>query len=606
MPLTARKRWFVLVGSVVLAGCGAGSGQAVDGAPVDDASRPTADGAPPAVDGAPPPVDAAPHDAPPDALAGPSDPTLPRIHDHSGAPPERVLALVRAAVDGLGFDPASGQGPNPSDRIFVGRHYLAWIDETGFYGKLNGLWTLNAAAGAALDFVLKDPDGRPINLFVPGENGDGAWPSSYKGAEHLEFPNRTPEPNDSPSCASGDWCNQYGMNEAVPYTNPRIPWWSACNRGAAGWSDRHNAISVDETADRLTLVYEAPLVKEADGDGTNDGDDCHRDYLFADGVRRSVYVRAGYELYADADHFDRTLQFVNPAGNPPFDGPMSLIGGFVMTQWPSPHYLKRFNRFWKPASADVNMDWNGPVVLRAGAWNDLSAKPPIDRDVLIAWIDQPITLSAAAGDAVGASATLAHVGPSDNRDVGACLCTVHGGLEMGGGMLHGGDSLPIDGGHSSIVARRRLTVPSVGAPPSVRAVVYEAESMLSHGPGRVDGDGWSANTAADAPGHMVYGPYATDWGTGSAQAVFHLQVDNVTAANDLVVTLDVFDATSQVILASRQVHRHDLRAPGAYQRFRLDFPLDGRAGHAFETRIYWHDTSYVKVDKVVVNLAAGG
>ena len=94
----------------------------------------------------------------PDAAA-PFDPALPRIHDHSGAPAGRVLALVRAALAGLGFDPARGEGPNPDDRVFVGRHYLAWIDQTGFYGKMNGLWTLNGAEGEALDFVLVDGPG---------------------------------------------------------------------------------------------------------------------------------------------------------------------------------------------------------------------------------------------------------------------------------------------------------------------------------------------------------------------------------------------------------------------------------------------------------------
>ena len=76
---------------------------------------------------------------------------LPRIHDFSGADPARVNDMVRQALNGLGM---SGiRGPQSNDRIFVGLWYMAWIDETGFYGKMNGLWGLNGIA-SSLDFVL--------------------------------------------------------------------------------------------------------------------------------------------------------------------------------------------------------------------------------------------------------------------------------------------------------------------------------------------------------------------------------------------------------------------------------------------------------------------
>ena len=192
-------------------------------------------------------------------------------------------------------------------------------------------------------------------------------------------------------------------------------------------------------------------MKEADGDGTFDGDACHADYLFPDGTRRPVFVRLGYEFDAEARHFDRTLQVRNPSGNPSFTGEMSFIGGFVMTGWPSPHPLKRLNRFWRPATREVRLNWG------AAPW---SCAQPVERPqrpgaagkrVLMAWIDQPLTLSPEAAFVPGLAVTLSHVGPSDNQDVGACLCAVHGAIEMGGGLLHGGShprgrSLPVPGG----------------------------------------------------------------------------------------------------------------------------------------------------------------
>ena len=64
---------------------------------------------------------------------------LPIIHDFSGAPPEQVNQLVIRALDGVGLDEESG--PNEKDRVFVGLWYIAWIDETGFYGKINDIYS---------------------------------------------------------------------------------------------------------------------------------------------------------------------------------------------------------------------------------------------------------------------------------------------------------------------------------------------------------------------------------------------------------------------------------------------------------------------------------
>jgi hypothetical protein len=536
----------------------------------------------------------------------PDDPTLPILHDHTESSRAHVLGLVRRALNGLGFDPEGAEGPSRYDRVFIGKRYLAWIDQTGFYGKINALFTLNGASGDALDFVLKDADERPVNLFVPGEDGDGTWASSYKGAEHLEFPNRVPEANDNANCAKGDWCNQYSLNEAPLFNNSKIPWWSACNAGATDFSTKFEPIVLEESADKLKIVFEGRLVKEADGDGNYDGDACHTDYLFPDKVRRPVYLQVGYELFADQNYLDRTLRIRNPVGNPEFVGAMSLIGGFVITEWPSPHYQKRLQRFWRPEDHDITLTWDSAnITLRARTWNDLTSYKPVDKDVLVGWAGQPLTLSTATGERVGSTVSLMHISSDadDNDDVGACLCSVHGGLEMGGGLLPG-DRIPaIAGGGQSVEAKRRLTIPSMGTGGGVRGYTYEAESQLGHGFGRVEKDGWSANTGDDSKGHMVYGPYATEWGGGSGQAVFVMMVDDNVYDNEPVVTLEAYDATADQILTSRPVRRKEFRARSTYQRFAINFDLEGREGHRMETRVWWHDISYVRVDKVVVNVA---
>ena len=353
---------------------------------------------------------------------------LPPIHDASGCSPRRVAELVQEALTGLGFPAGSPEGPNAGDLIFVGRHYIAWIDETGFFGKMNALWLLNDAPGDALDFVVRE-HGRPVNALIVAERGDGQFASSYQGAEHAEFPSRTPEENDDPSCATRDWCNQYGLEEAVEIVNPRIPWWSACNARRPSFMTRNVPVVADRLADGgLRIVFEGPLVKTADGDGTYDGDACGADYLFQDRIRRRVLLRVGYELHPGSPNIDRTQQIVNPTGNPPFAGDMSLIGGFVLTAHPNEHPLKR---------------WSSP---------DLAPRPGVD--AVLGWANRPLTFTTPEGR----TATIANVGAIDNADVGACFCSVHGAIELGGGLLHAGISLPILGGQATTEARRRLTL----------------------------------------------------------------------------------------------------------------------------------------------------
>lgn len=306
------------------------------------------------------------------ACVGPtSDPGRPHIYG------EQDQTTVYAVLDGLGF--AEYDGPNRDDLVFVGPRYIAWVDQTGFYGKMNGLW--------------RREGGDPL-LAVYG----GVWPRGYQGAEHLEFPSRTVETGDS---CHGDWCNQYSMAEAVPIRG--VPWWDACNAGRPSFYEKHEPILTQWLPDGgLKLVYEGPLVKEADGDGIYDGDACHSDYLFPDGVRRRVLLRVGYEFHPD--YIDRTQQLVNPAGNPPLAGDMGLIGGFVIAGYSGPPYQ-------------------------------------------VGWIGHPVALG---------PFVMENAGPADNADTGWCLCSDHGGVELGGGLLHAGMSLPIEGGQSTIEARRRL------------------------------------------------------------------------------------------------------------------------------------------------------
>jgi hypothetical protein len=81
-----------------------------------------------------------------------------------------------------------------------------------------------------------------------------------------------------------------------------------------------------------------------------------------------------------------------------------------------------------------------------------------------------------------------------------------------------------------------------------------------------------------------------DWNTG----VVKLAIDNNTAANDLVATID---ATAGQIIATRQIFRHDFKQANHYEFMIVPFAWEGRAGHTFEIRTFTHGTSYLRQDR---------
>jgi hypothetical protein len=445
--------------------------------------------------------------------------------------------------------------------------------------------------------VLVEGD-RPVNIFIVGERGDGRWPGGYKGAEHIEFPNSVPEPDDAPNCGQGgSFCSQYGLAEAPRYTDPDIAAWRACNDGSPSWNAHFEPIEVSATATGLRIMYEGPLTKQGDFGGSTDGNGCHEDFLFPDNIRRPVYLRVGYELDAHSHDIDRIMQVRNPAGNPVFDGPYSFIGGFVMTEWPAPHPLKRMNQWVRVDGERVGVDWSGERInFEPGVWTPLPDTVP-DHDVVLGWAGQSVALSAFDFFARGQAFTIGNHGPEDNDDSGFCLCLVHGGIEMGGGLIHGA----VDGGALSFEARRRLTVHHEAAPPMRDEWLYEAERDLEHNQGRAEADGWAADTVRDEAGYLIFGPYARDWPEGDLSATFRLMVDVTNNLNEIVASLDVFDAETGEILVGHAIPRSAFEAPFTYQDFTINFSTAGRMGHPMETRVFWHDISYVRADRVVVH-----
>jgi hypothetical protein len=135
-------------------------------------------------------------------------------------------------------------------------------------------------------------------------------------------------------------------------------------------------------------------------------------------------------------------------------------------------------------------------------------------------------------------------------------------------------------------------------PNATPVLTFQAESDFYHQVGRPDGDGWSVNVSDSPKRYMGYGPYTTAVPSGNRTATFRLLLDNVSADNNLILTVDVFNSTTGAVLARRDIRRSEFARAFSYQDFSLAFTAP--AGHTLEFRTFWHGSSYVRQDKVVI------
>lgn len=119
-----------------------------------------------------------------------------------------------------------------------------------------------------------------------------------------------------------------------------------------------------------------------------------------------------------------------------------------------------------------------------------------------------------------------------------------------------------------------------------------------HQTGSLFGTDWETRTSAHNAGFMAYGPYDRRWGNGPHTANFRLMIDNRTADNAVVATIDVVTASGARVLARRDVRRQEFTGTYAWQNFALS--MMSPSFEELETRIYWHDNAYIRHDKTQV------
>jgi hypothetical protein len=118
--------------------------------------------------------------------------------------------------------------------------------------------------------------------------------------------------------------------------------------------------------------------------------------------------------------------------------------------------------------------------------------------------------------------------------------------------------------------------------------------------GWAEDQGWVVSTQNDQAGFLAYGPYVETLTKGNRTAHFTLMVDNVTADNHVVATLEVYDAASKTLLSVKPIQRQDFFHPLTYQVFSLPYTLPQTADkQALEFRVNWKGTSYMKLANVI-------
>lgn len=109
---------------------------------------------------------------------------------------------------------------------------------------------------------------------------------------------------------------------------------------------------------------------------------------------------------------------------------------------------------------------------------------------------------------------------------------------------------------------------------------------------------WDVHVSQTNEKYLTFGPYTTAVPDGQAVAIFSLALDNVSADNLKIITLDVFDSTTGTTLSRRELKRMDFSTPFQAQEFELNFVAT--AQHALEFRVFYHNYAYVRHYKTTI------
>lgn len=228
------------------------------------------------------------------------------IYNYSDCSDSNVDSLATAADNGAGNIIDAG------DRLFARSDYLVWIDNTGFFGKLNGIWRLTKSPVCGVnvcDFASKLPDNRAPNNLIPGEDGNGFTGTIPKGVHFEIF-----DPNTANVYFStNDWVRNNGW----------------CSPTQGRFEDNPPVLD-DVNGGFHTFQWVAPLTHEA-GNGQ-----CHaRDFLDdndSNGIRASLDLIVTYHFHEDGLRIAEGVALRNNGPEAVTLSQFGLVYGFVVAK----------------------------------------------------------------------------------------------------------------------------------------------------------------------------------------------------------------------------------------------------------------------------------
>lgn len=129
---------------------------------------------------------------------------------------------------------------------------------------------------------------------------------------------------------------------------------------------------------------------------------------------------------------------------------------------------------------------------------------------------------------------------------------------------------------------------------------WHAADLPSQTGAVVDVDGARVREAEERvhrPGHMVFGPYARDITAGNKVVLFDL-ASSYAGRSNTVATIDVNDATTDRVLAQRNITGRDFAAANRWKTIQL--PFTAIQGHALEFRVFFSGKGTLRADAISV------
>jgi hypothetical protein len=145
-------------------------------------------------------------------------------------------------------------------------------------------------------------------------------------------------------------------------------------------------------------------------------------------------------------------------------------------------------------------------------------------------------------------------------------------------------------------------------PSLLPTLTVQSETTPYHQVGKRSGSTWRVDIKDPARNYLQYGPYiavapvggnpkgSATLTAGPKEATFRLLVENNSANNARVFTVDVYDSASGRQLSKLDISRKTFRSANVFQDFSLRF--DAKPGQRLEFRTFWWGESSAKQDLV--------